>query len=85
VRGLEGQIKALEAKVGALEVPRAARDVAARKKAKAGGGRRAEVEAMKDNRGKKAATSEPRPSPDTEAYQKGTRRLDQFLTEAAAG
>jgi type IV secretion system protein VirD4 len=84
VRGLEGQIKALEAKVGALAVPRVA-DGPRRNKSQASGRRRAEVEAMKDSRDKKAATSEPTTPPDAEAYQKGTHRLDQFLTEASAG
>lgn len=85
VRGLEGQIKALEAKVGALAMPKAETDAPAKKKAKTGGRRRAEVAAMKGKRDKRAAEPERKAQPDIEAYQKGTRQLDQFLQEAAAG
>ena len=79
MRGLQGQIKALEAKVGALAGAAAAEEM--RRTGGESGKRRAEIEAME-------AQGEPVPGggvDDAEAYQEGNRRLDQFLKGANGG
>jgi len=75
VRGLHGQIKALEAKVGALEFPKAQPEPAEQKKAKSGAKRRAEIDAMEQTDA----------APDAEAYRAGAERLDQFMGAATRG
>ena len=69
MRGLQGQIKALEQKVGALQVPVCEARM---------GTRRPEIEALKaDGRG-----DQPAATPDAQAYQSATARVDQFLEKA---
>jgi type IV secretion system protein VirD4 len=75
IRGLQGQIKAPEAKVGALAGPAAGSDL--RGTGGNGGMHRAEIEAL-------YARGEPVPrygTVDAVAYREGNRRLEQFLKE----
>jgi len=72
MRGLEGQIKALEAKIGALELPR---------ETTSDGKRRAEIEnlasgSQNPQSGDKASLGD---------YQAGTERVEKFMEEAARG
>lgn len=70
MRGLQGQIKAMEQKISALQVP-------ARGDKK--GARRPEVQALIIS-GKENHTGV---TPDVGAYQNATARVDQFLEKAA--
>ena len=81
VRGLHGQIKALEAKVGALEFPKAQPEPPEQKKAKSGAKRRAEIDAMEAD----SASEQTDAAPDAEAYRAGAERLDQFMGAATRG
>jgi type IV secretion system protein VirD4 len=72
MRGLQGQIKALEAKIGALEVPR---EIAG------GGKRRDEIEdwtseSQNSQLGDKDSLGD---------YQAGTERVEKFMEEAVRG
>ena len=72
MRGLQGQIRALEVKIGALEAPR---EIAG------GGKRRDEVEdltseSQNSQSGDKASLGD---------YQAGTERVEKFMEEAARG
>ena len=71
VRGLQGQIQALEQKVGVMQV-------SSEKKAKPA--RRSEIDAMAIE---DASTEEPQPVPAVEAYQEASERVDQFMERAA--
>ena len=72
MRGLQGQIKALEAKVGALEVPR---------EPAGGGKRRDEIEDLTSSN--QNAQSDNKAS--LGDYQAGTERVERFMEEAARG
>lgn len=72
MRGLQGQIKALEAKIGALEVPG---------ETAGGGKRRYEIENLASGgqnpkSGDKASLGD---------YQAGTEKVEKFIEEAARG
>lgn len=71
MRGLQGQIRALEQKIGAMQVPSG-------KKAKPE--RRSEINAMATD---DASSEEPHPVSSAEAYQEASERVDQFLERAA--
>ncbi len=75
MRGLQGQIKALEAKIGALEVPRGTADNAL----EGGGKRRDEIEELAS--GSQNAQSDEQAS--LGDYQAGTERVERFMEEAA--
>jgi type IV secretion system protein VirD4 len=77
MRGLQGQIKALEAKIGALEVPRGTADNAL----EGGGKRRDEIEELAS--GSQNAQSDEQAS--LGDYQAGTERVERFMEEAARG
>jgi type IV secretion system protein VirD4 len=81
VRGLQGQIKALETKVGALEFPKAQPEPPEQKKAKSGAKRRAEIDAMEAA----PAPEQIDATPDAEAYRAGAERLDQFMGATTRG
>ena len=70
MRGLQGQIHALEQKIGAMQV-------SAGKRAKTV--RRSEIDAITAE----DAGAEPQPVPDVEAYQDASARVDQFMERAA--
>ena len=70
MRGLQGQIHALEQKIGAMQV-------SAGKRAKTV--RRSEIDAITAE----DAGAEPQPVPDVEAYQGASARVDQFMERAA--
>ena len=77
MRGLQGQIKALEAKIGALEVPSAVSSDGSG----GGGKRRDEIEDLASGSqiagaGDKASLGD---------YQAGTQRVERFMEEAARG
>jgi type IV secretion system protein VirD4 len=77
MRGLQGQMKALEAKIGALEVPRET----AGDGFDGGGKRRDEIENLASDSensqlGDKASLGD---------YQAGTERVEKFMEEAARG
>ena len=77
MRGLQGQIKALEAKIGTLVVPRET----AREGSDNGGKRRDEIENLESSSqnvqsGEKASLGD---------YQAGTERVEKFMEEAARG
>ncbi len=76
MRGLQGQIKVLEKKIGALEVPRAAPGDGS----EGGGKRREEIDEIVSSE-KKAQTDFKLSSSD---YQAGTERVERFI-EAAVG
>lgn len=77
MRGLQGQIKALEAKIGELELPKVVPVGGS-----AGGGKlREEVEDLVSEQRK--VTSDDTPS--RGEYQAGTDRVERFLEEAARG
>ena len=77
MRGLQGQIKALEAKVGAIEVPK---DVPA-SGLEGGGKRREEIDDLVSER--REATSDDKPS--LGEYQAGTDRVERFMKGATRG
>jgi type IV secretion system protein VirD4 len=81
VRGLQGQIKVLEAKVGALEFPKVQPEPPEQKKAKSGAKRRAEIDAMEAA----PAPEQIDATPDAEAYRAGAERLDQFMGATTRG
>ena len=74
MRGLQGQIKALEAKIGALELPSAV------------SGDRSEVEGKRREEIDDLATEERRVASDDEPslgdYRAGTERVERFMEEA---
>ena len=77
MRGLQGQIKALEAKIGALEPPRAVSNEGS----DGGGKRREEIDGLANEEpgavsGEKANLDE---------YQAGTDRVKRFMKDAAQG
>lgn len=69
MRGLQGQIKALEQKIGALQVPSGGDK---------SGSRRPEIEGLVTA----GEDDQPDGSPDVQAYQNATARVDQFLEKA---
>lgn len=71
MRGLQGQIRALEQKIGALQV-------SSEKKSKPA--RRSEIDAMVTE---DARTEESQPVTDVGAYQEASERVDQFMERAA--
>jgi type IV secretion system protein VirD4 len=71
MRGLQVQIKALEQKVGTLQVSSVDEK---------NGSRRPEIEALVSA----SKDDQPDASPDVQAYQKATARVDQFLEMAVA-
>jgi type IV secretion system protein VirD4 len=71
MRGLQGQIKALEQKIGSLQVT---------SDGEKSGSRRPEIEGLVTAR----KNDQPDASPDVQAYQNATARVDQFLEKAAA-
>ena len=77
MRGLQGQIKALEAKIGALEMPRAVSGDGS----EGGGKRRDEIEDLAS--GSQIAQSVDQAS--LGDYQAGTERVERFMEEAARG
>lgn len=77
MRGLQGQIKALEAKIGALEMPRAVSGDGS----ESGGKRREEIDALA-NEERGAAPGE---KPSLNEYQAGAERVERFMEEAARG
>lgn len=70
MRGLQGQIRALEQQIGAMQV-------SPDKTAKPA--RRSEIEAMIPE---DASTEEPHPVPSAEAYQEASERVEQFMERA---
>jgi len=70
MRGLQGQIKALEQKIGTLQVTSAGEKR---------GSRRPEIESLVTE----GNDDQPDGSPDVQAYQMATARVDQFLEKAA--
>ncbi len=75
MRGLQGQIKALEAKIGALEVPKEVPVGGP----EGGGKRREEIEEMTSGaRGAQLAEQ-----PELGDYQAGTTRVERFLEQAS--
>jgi type IV secretion system protein VirD4 len=77
MRGLQGQIKALEAKIGALEVP----GELAKKVGSGGGKQREEIEEL-------VAGSQNAPSAAQASsgdYQVGTERVKKFMEDAVLG
>jgi type IV secretion system protein VirD4 len=79
MRGLQGQIKALEAKVGALETPSSSRASQDRSGAGAGSQRRSEIDDLVPS----VAEAPRGGSPDVEDYQAGTARVDRFLEKVS--
>lgn len=77
MRGLQGQIKALEAKIGALEMPRAVSGYGS----ESGGARREEIDALA-NEERGPASGE---KPGLGEYQAGAARVERFMEEAARG
>ena len=75
MRGLQGQIKALEAKIGALEVPGVVSDDGF----KGGGKRREEIDDLAS--AERGVT--PGDQPDLGEYREGTERVERFMGEAA--
>jgi type IV secretion system protein VirD4 len=75
MRGLQGQIKALEAKIGALEVPM---DVPA-SSPESGGKRREEIEELASG----SQSAQPGDQASLGDYQAGTGRVDRFMEEAS--
>jgi len=75
MRGLQGQIKALEVKVGALEMPKFAPGDGA----DGGGGRREEIDDLA-NEGRGMASGD---KPSLDEFQVGTERVERFMNEAA--
>jgi type IV secretion system protein VirD4 len=75
MRGLQGQIKALEAKIGALEVPRAVSNEGSDD----GGKRREEIDGLANE--EQGAVSGEKASLDE--YQAGAERVERFMEEAA--
>lgn len=73
MRGLQGQIHALEQKIGAMQVSTG-------KKAKPA--RRSEIDAMVTE---DASVEKPQPVPAVEAYQDASARVDQFMERATDG
>lgn len=71
MRGLQGQIRALEQKIGAMQVS------SGKKKNPA---RRSEIDAMAPE---DASPEEPQPVPDVGAYQEASERVNQFMERAA--
>ncbi|MCY4291091.1 MAG: hypothetical protein OXC72_04955 [Roseovarius sp.] len=77
MRGLQGQIKALEAKIGALEVPRAVSNGGSD-----GGGKwREEIDGLANE--ERGAVSGEKASLDE--YQAGTDRVERFMKDATQG
>lgn len=74
MRGLQGQIKALEAKIGALEVPRAVSGGP-----EGGGKRREEIDDLASE--ERGEPNDNKPSLDE--YQAGADRVERFMAEAA--
>ena len=77
MRGLQGQIKALEAKIGVLEVPKAISGDGSER----GGKRRDEIDGLANEEwgavsGEKASLDE---------YQAGTDRVERFMKDATQG
>ena len=77
LRGLQRQIKALEAKIGLLEMPRAVSGEGP----ESGGKRRDEIDALA-NEDPGAASGE---KPSLGEYQAGAERVERFMEEAARG
>jgi type IV secretion system protein VirD4 len=77
MRGLQGQIKALEAKIGALEIPRAVSNEGSDD----GGKRREEIDGLANE--ERGAVSGEKPS--LGEYQAGVERVERFMEEAARG
>lgn len=75
MRGLQGQIKALEAKIGLLEMPRAVSGDGS----ESGGKRREEIDALA-NEERGPASGE---KPGLGEYQAGAERVERFMEEAA--
>lgn len=74
MRGLQGQIKALEAKIGALEMPKAVSGGS-----EGGGKRRDEIEDLASGgRGEQLAEQS-----ELGDYQAGTARVERFLEQAS--
>jgi len=71
MRGLQGQIKALEQKIGSLQVT---------SDGEKSGSRRPEIEGLVTE----SKADQPVAPPDVQAYQKATARVDQFLEKAVA-
>ena len=71
MRGLQGQIKALEQKIGTLQVTSAG---------EMSGSRRPEIESLVTE----SKADQPDASPDVHAYRNATARVDQFLEKAGA-
>ena len=78
MRGLQGQLRALEAKVGALDVPEARSGELGAPSKSRGGKRRDEIDAIEALDPDAATESEP----DVDAYKEGNVRLDRFLEAA---
>ena len=71
MRGLQGQIKALEQKIGTLQVTSGG---------ERSGSRRPEIEGLVTA----GNDDQPDAPPDVQGYQKATARVDQFLEKAGA-
>lgn len=79
MRGIHGQIKALEEKIGALQISNDFVQPEERAGGNGGGNRRKEIDEMVSGRREDA----PKEHPDLEDYKDGAERVDRFLENAS--